>query len=119
MGNIYYEVSFLKALATTISIECLIAYIVLTFSNLKQIKQFGTYTILLVCVLATLTTLPYLWFVLPAFIKTSVLYHILGETMVVIIEFCIYALFLKSYYKQLFILAFVANLGSYLLGLYI
>lgn len=117
MTSISYEISFLKALIVTLIIESLILLLILNFSHFRNLKKFGTRNLILVCLLATACTLPYLWFVIPAFIKIPTMYHVFGESLVVLLEFCIYALFIKTAYKKLFLLSFLCNLGSYLIGL--
>jgi len=62
-------------------------------------------------------TLPYLWFILPVVIKARIPYILIGELFVILIESVIYFFILKLDYKKSFIIAFICNLVSFLLGL--
>jgi len=112
-----YENLFLKALVLTISIETIILFVLVkTFfrkSNLSNIL------IIFSGILASFSTLPYLWFVLPHFIHNKISFIIAGEIMVVIIESLIYFFLLRLKYSYSLLISFICNLFSFLLGLFI
>ncbi len=112
-----YEIDFLNSLLLSLVSESLTLYLLLQTKYFKEFNKVKTQNILLVGILATVTTLPYLWFVVPAFVHNIVSYHIIGEFSVVFIESLIYFLFLKMDYKRLLIISFLCNAVSYLTGL--
>lgn len=113
--NKMYEQKFLYALLLTISVE-LPVLIVLSKTFFSQ-QKWTTKKLLLAGITPTLTTLPYFWFVLPAFISSKLLYIITSESLAVGVEtFIIYGL-LNSSLLRSFVLSLLCNTASYLIGL--
>ena len=66
-------------------------------------------------ILASVLTLPYLWFVLPLFTNT-IHYIYIGELLVFLIEGLVYYEFLEIKLTKALILSFTANLISFIVG---
>lgn len=110
-----YEVQFLIALLETIVIET--AGLLLIFQFFWK-KQFNLQRILFAGIIASCLTLPYVWFILPAFLPQSV-FVVGGETFVILIEFFVLKKLLKITYKQALIASISLNLLSFLAGKFI
>ena len=111
-----YEHQFLKALGVTLTIETLALFLIVR--HIFSVPRAGPPNELLVFagIVSSGLTLPYLWFILPFFIKSHAVYVIVGESSAVLIETVIYSLILKFNLKRSFILSLVANLCSYQVG---
>ncbi|MCX6751663.1 MAG: hypothetical protein NT161_02770 [Candidatus Nomurabacteria bacterium] len=110
-----YEQKFLLALFLTLISEVPIVFVLVRyFYKYKDIK---IPTIVFVGILASVLTLPYLWFVLPAFVFNQTLYVMLGETLVVLIEAIIYYKLLKLKLLDSLVISLIANIVSIILGL--
>jgi len=109
-----YEQRFLLALFLTLLAEVpVVFFLVKYFLKYKDIK---ISTIVFVGVLASVLTIPYLWFVLPAFVSNRIVYLILGESLVILVEAIIYFKFLKLKLSDAFIVSLIANGASIILG---
>jgi len=109
--------SFFKALLYTILIETIVLFIIFK-TRLKKL-QVKNSVLLLVGFLASFSTLPYVWFVLPILIKPTLLYMILSELSVILIESIIIWKLLTVDYKRAVLISFICNLTSFLFGLLI
>jgi len=69
--------------------------------------------------MATASTLPYLWFILPFYIFNKTIYVIIGELLVVIIESIIYNRLLNIKPSKSFKISLMANASSFLFGLFL
>jgi hypothetical protein len=105
-----YETTFLSALAGTILIEVVVVVVVCGLF-LKKSKH-TTRHIVTASIFGSLLTLPYFWFVLPAYIHTRTLYVWTGESTIILIEALIlwYATSLRG--KHALIVSFLANMAS-------
>ena len=111
-----YELAFLQALLITVLLECFIAALLKKFFGRRLLLK-QTYTRLLLTVaLASIITLPYAWFVLPAFVKSGIAYILLAEISVTIIEALFYWFTLKTSIKAAIILSVTANFFSWYIG---
>ncbi|MFZ2205302.1 MAG: hypothetical protein WAV23_01810 [Minisyncoccia bacterium] len=111
----FYEQKFLLSLLLTLIVEVPVVFVLLRyFYKYKDIK---TPTIFFVGVLASALTLPYLWFILPAFVFDRTIYLLLGESLVFLIEAFIYLKLLKLKPLDSFIVSLVANSASIVAGL--
>jgi hypothetical protein len=110
-----YEISFLKALILTITIETFTIFI---FSKcIFRKSSYKIYTLLVAGILPSLLTLPYLWFILPVLIKTKIFYILISELSAVILESFIIKEILRINYLRALILSMVCNTLSYCSGL--
>lgn len=110
-----YEKAFLLALLVTVIIEAPIIFLISWY----KYKIHDWLNILFVVLLASFLTLPYLWFVLPAFISNRVVYLIVGEVLVFFTELIIYYKVLKISFNGAFVLSFTSNTISAILGLFL
>lgn len=107
-----YETRFLISLLYTIFIEVIILFLFIWFVyRMRNIKKTR---IIFIGALASIITLPYLWFVLPVYIKE---YLLPGELVIVVIEAALYTLLLDIKPLKAFIVSTVANLFSFVYGL--
>jgi len=112
----FYELAFLKALLVTILLECVIAACLKKFFGRRLLlKQKYPYFLAIVAIASALT-LPYVWLVLPAFIKSGLTYIVVAETSVTIIEALFYKLALKTKLLSALILSITANAFSFFIG---
>ncbi len=112
-----YEQKFLFSLLLTLIIEIPIVVIfVIFFYKYREIK---ISKIVFAGLIASLLTLPYFWFVLPAYIPSRSLYIFISEVLIIFIEAIIYNQFLKLKLSKAFVVSLVANIASIFLGLVI
>lgn len=108
-----YEQSFLWALLLTLVVEVPIVFLILRF----KYKNFHSENVIFSSILASALTLPYFWFIVPAFISERIVYILLGESVIVLIEAFLYYKLLKVKFTQALLISFIANLASALVGL--
>lgn len=104
-----YGVYFLFSLLLTLLVEIPVLFVVARYLlrikvKAKEILYWGCFV--------NFFSLPYLWFVFPLFIS-SPNYIYIGECLVVVIEFVIFAKVLKINFSRSFVLALIANFTSY------
>jgi hypothetical protein len=109
-----YEEDFLFALLLTLVIEIPLVFIVLRYLYKKSGLKVSQ--IIFISALASILTLPYLWFVFPAFVLYQRYYIFFGELLVVFAEAIIYWRLFKIKLWEAFILSLIANAGSFFLG---
>jgi len=113
-----YEVQFFLALAFTIIIEYIV-FLVISRVNKKIAFHVNDLKKLGFSVLASGSTLPYVWFVLPVFFTNYVFFNVVAELSVTITESLIYYFLGISNLKNSFWLSFGCNAVSYVIGLLI
>ena len=109
-----YETRFLISLLLTLIIEIPIVFILVR--HVFKLKKIKLSKILIIAALASVLTIPYLWFVLPPYILANN-YVLVGEAIVILAESLIYKYFLELDWGRAFLTSFVANLVSTLFGL--
>jgi len=110
-----YEQMFLNALFLTLITEVPVVFVVSRY--LYKIKD--NFNIIFAGIISSVLTLPYFWFILPYFVSNRMLYIILGESSIILIEAFIYYKILKLKFSQALIISFIANASSILIGLLI
>lgn len=110
-----YEQIFLWALLMTLLIEVPVVFLV----NKYIYKNKNNIYVLFTGIVSSVLTLPYFWFILPAFISNRIVYIIVGEISIVLIEAFIYYCILKLKFSQAIIISLIANIASILGGLLI
>lgn len=110
-----YESLFLISLLLTVVIETIVmlVYFRLTKSTIKPLP------ILFTGWIASFSTLPYLWFVLPVFIWDNAQYVVVAELTAIVLETFIIKGVLKTNWLHSFCSSLVCNATSFLLGLLI
>lgn len=109
-----YETRFLLALVTTwcIEIPILFAFVRFVFRD----KTLPAIRIIGAGALCTALTLPYLWFILPAYLDAAY-YVIIGEMLVFLAEAFLLNRLLPLKPGAALAAAFLMNIASFLLGL--
>ncbi|MDX9971141.1 MAG: hypothetical protein RBS56_04540 [Candidatus Gracilibacteria bacterium] len=110
-----YEIAFIKALLITISIETISAGGLKLFLNRRFFFNISFQKLILTVPIATLLTLPYLWFIFPAFLRGQP-YIISSELFALIIEAIFYRFFLTKNTSSAFVLSFTTNAISFFIG---
>jgi hypothetical protein len=110
-----YENQFLFSLLLTLAVEIPVAVVFVVF--VFKSKEIKLANIVGLSFLASVLTLPYFWFVLPAYFSSRGAYIFSGELLVVLAETVIYFKLLKLKLHQSFLLSLAANLASILLGI--
>lgn len=107
-----YETKFLISLVLTIFIEVIV--LLLFIKGAYKLKEKGYREIIIAGILASMLTLPYIWFVLPVYIK----YHVLtGELSAIIAEAGIYWKLLRLKFSRALLVSAAANIISLVSGL--
>ncbi len=114
-----YEYQFLISLGITIFIETIVLFVLLKKVFKINSEKISNKLILFSGCIASSMTLPYLWFILPMFIRSYNMFVLVGEILIFLIETVIYFFILKLGIKKSLILSFVCNLLSFLIGLMI
>jgi len=110
-----YEQKFLFSLLLTLIVE--IPIVVFFVKYLYKHEEIKISKIVFVGFIASALTLPYFWFILPAYISDRSIYIIVGEPLVILAETIIYNQLLKLKLSESFVVSLVANSSSILLGL--
>jgi hypothetical protein len=111
-----YETKFLEALAFTVIIETALLFVLIGFFYREIGLQKNFWRILITGIACSGFTLPYIWFILPAFISGKTPFTIIAETWAVIAESIIIMWALKMKPVKSFLISFVCNAASFLLG---
>ena len=111
-----YELHFLRSLALTLFVETsLLFLLVRQFYKLSE-AQLSRVLLLFGGMLASTATLPYVWFVFPAFIQNRVFYTIAVESFAVVAETAIFAMLFRMGWKKALLLSACCNAGSFIAG---
>jgi hypothetical protein len=112
-----YELAFLQALLITVLLECFIAVLLKKFFWRRlRINSVSYIRLLIFVALASALTLPYAWFILPAFVKSGITYILAAEIFVALVEGAFYWFTLKLRISSAIILSIAANAFSYIVG---
>ncbi len=112
-----YESKFLLSLFFTLLIEIPVLFLLLKYF-LSTKKEITNKNILVVGIIASTLSQPYLWFVLSPYINSRY-YLYTGELIVIVIEAIILNQLLNLSIKHSLIMSFVMNIISFSLGLLI
>ena len=107
-----YETHFLFALFITIAIETLVVFLLLY-------KDVGFFKRVSAGILPTALTLPYIWFVFPAFLGMGEFYRWVSEIFAVIIEAWMICLIASISLYRAFFISLTANVASFIIGMII
>jgi len=114
-----YESLFLGSLVLTAALECFAAVVLKKTAGRRLDIKCGYGRLLVVVTLASALTLPYVWFVLPAFIPKGAAYIICSELFAFAVEAAWYTISLEINIKSAAMLSAAANAFSFILGLII
>ena len=110
-----YEQKFLFSLLLTLIIE--IPIVVLLLKSFYKQNEIKISNIIFVGFIASALTLPYFWFILPAYITDRLLFVLYGEMIIICIETVLYYQLLKLKLTKSFVISLIANIMSILVGL--
>ena len=112
-----YEGRFLCSLALTIALETAMLVLLcrLVFKTSRPQVPLGR--LIFAGILCSFATLPYLWFILPAWIESHAAYIAVGELSVTFAEAVIYGFVLPITWPRAACLSVACNLTSFLIGL--
>jgi hypothetical protein len=108
-----YEQLFLISLLLTVLIEGIVVVVLARYFYGMR-NYFG---LIATSFLASALTLPYFWFVLPIYIHQRLLYIVVGESIIVLVEAFIYWRSLKIKPQHALTISLVANIVSIAAGL--
>lgn len=115
ISSFSHESNFLVTLLVTILIEAGVIICLLRYFFPDEIK---TSRVVAAGFFPTFCTLPYVWFILPAFLGWSpLLYHLVSEVAVVVVETMLLRLILGITLRKAASLSLAANIASYGIGL--
>lgn len=109
------EPLFLLALVITILLESAVILAVWILGLFKAKPAWTLENALVAGALPSALTLPYLWFILPAFVAESA-YVVIGEGLVVLAEAAMLARILRLDIPRALVLSLACNAVSYFLG---
>ena len=112
-----YEYEFLISLAFTLFIEIIILYILIRCFCKDEGAKISNSLLVFTGFLSSFATLPYLWFIIPLFIKTRSQYILFGESFVILLESLIIFFLLRVNLKKSFSISLICNILSFLMGL--
>ncbi|WP_048063133.1 hypothetical protein [Methanococcoides burtonii] len=112
-----YEYNFLLALLVTLIVETTILFATVRYCFKTDRSSIPDYLLIFAGTFSSFSTLPYLWFVLPMFIRSYSHLIAIGEVSVVLVEAVIYCFVLKVSMNKALFLSFICNLVSFLIGL--
>lgn len=111
-----YERDFLFSLALTIIIEFFALWAVLRiFFKAKQ-EEVPFRLILFTGFFNSFATLPYVWFIIPFFIRDFFPYAVTSELFALGLETVFYYFILKTSWRRSFLLSLICNSCSFLFG---
>ena len=109
-----FEELFLLALGVTVLIETTVLLILLKVFRVGDSKA-TTAQIIFAGILASATTLPYIWFIIPRFVD-SAQYVLVGESLIVIAEAVILNRVLGLKITTSLLVSLACNAASYAIG---
>ena len=112
-----YEIQFMKALLFTVSIETAALLLISKFLFKTEMQSISKLNLIFVGVLCSFATLPYVWFVFPAFFHQTTIYILCVETFAFVVEAFIYYFALKLSIEKSFIVSLICNAVSFFTGL--
>jgi hypothetical protein len=111
-----YELKFLFFLIFTLVIEIPALVLCVRLIRKKEEPTLSLFLIICVGFLASFATLPYVWFVLPAFIQIYLYYMIAAEVFAFGMEGLIYTFLLKLPFHRAMLFSLICNALSFLGG---
>ncbi|MEL4304863.1 hypothetical protein [Methanococcoides sp. LMO-2] len=114
-----YEYHFLIALLVTVMMELTILFATVRYLFKINRNLIPDSLLLFTGTFCSFSTLPYLWFVLPMFIRTYSHLVAIGEVSVVLVEAVIYYFVLKVRMDKALFFSFICNIASFLAGIYL
>jgi len=111
-----YELEFLQALGITLLVETIIILIIIHYVYRIDDNVILLKVILFGSLFGSIATLPYVWFVFPAFIKNYYVSVSVSEIFVIITEAYLFHFLFSLSLRRSIILSISANAGSIIIG---
>jgi hypothetical protein len=112
-----FEIRFLIGLAMTVAVETTVLFVFIrVFWKINSPALSGPRCIF-AGMFASCATMPYLWFILPAFVKPYIVMIVAGELCVTVAEAVFYYFVLNISMKRAIVLSVAANGASIVAGL--
>jgi hypothetical protein len=115
--NFPFELRFVISLVITVITETAVLVCCIRFFFKIGLEKLSTHRCLFAGFFASFATLPYLWFVLPAFIHSYLIEVVIGEAGVYLLEAVAYVYLLNMPFNKSFLLSVLANTASIIVGL--
>jgi hypothetical protein len=119
LQNHSIQALFLVALAVTVIVETAVILAMIRFVYKVPAINLSLARTLFAGFFASFATIPYLWFVLPAFLSPYSVQVLVGETGAILFEAIAYVFLFNLPFRRTIILSLVANLASITVGLLI
>jgi hypothetical protein len=120
---LHYELIFLKGLLFTIIAELGAGILLriletrLGFFKRKVLSVIPWWKFVVVIAMATVMTLPYVWFVLPFLVTPKIVFQVIAELFAWLMEAVFYGFCFRLKAREALVFSFVLNLFSVVLGL--
>jgi hypothetical protein len=111
-----YETQFLIALLITLAVETSLLLLVVRLMFRLPAAQLGSGVILFAGILASSATLPYVWFVVPAFIGSYRPFVVVSEGLVLVAETVMLMFILRLRIGRALAAAAICNVTSFAIG---
>lgn len=112
-----YTYRFLFALVFTVFIETIVLWIFIRKIFKFKNGRFSTSNIIFAGIMASFSTIPYVWYVSPILIYRSFkLSLILSEAFAILVEAIFYRFYFDVKFRYSLLISFVCNLSSWGLG---
>lgn len=112
-----YEFKFIFSLLITVIIETITLILIYQLFKNEYKVNIRISKLVFTGFFLSFATLPYLWFILPIFIKDYLLFVLLGEILVTLIESIMIMFITEIKYRFALIVSIICNLSSFLFGL--
>ena len=114
--NTWYEIKYLQSLLFTVLVETVFLFVSVRFVFKIKRSSVNNKMIVLGWIICSSVTLPYVWFIMPVFIKNYQLFIIIAEVFAVIAESIIIFFLLRVPLKKSFLISLICNVASFVLG---
>jgi hypothetical protein len=111
-----YEFEFLFGLIASIIVETIVLFFLVRKVFLIKEKSISSLHLVFTGFIATFSTLPYVWFILPIVLTNFLLYVAVSEVFAIVGEALIYYFVIKISIRRVFVISLVCNLASFVLG---
>jgi hypothetical protein len=112
-----YEIKFMEALALTVAVEAIVICMMIRLLPPLRRRSIPLLPMVAAGVIPSVATLPYLWFIAPAFIHPYGLQVGAGEVAIWAVETVMIRLLVNIPVRWCALLSFTANAASVLAGL--
>jgi hypothetical protein len=112
-----YTYKFLLALIFTVFVETILLWLIIRKIFKFKEGRFNTPNIIFAGIMASFSTIPYVWYIFPILIYWSFnLSLILSEIFAILVEAIFYRFFFNIKFRDCLLISFVCNFASWGLG---